>query len=228
MKKVTKKLVSAVLTLVMALSIIVAVPAKETKAAYDYNYQFRASTYTFYYAGTSDLNFASVSIMYGSSLKKSDVKNLKSSNSNVKLYLRAGGKITFKVPSKALTTTITCTVNGRALSTTVKIRPAGNPFKTFNIGSKKLAAGFKNKDYQYTMLPIVKSKGKTTIATNSGWKIVSYYYYNSGSTSISKTNLTASKVSKSFAFTGSISYLEVRVHHEKSDLYRTVQFKYID
>ena len=227
MKKVTKKLVSAVLTLVMALSIIVAVPAKEAKAATNYRFYYAEQT-VYYGYSTQEAVVQHADILFGSSLKKSDIKNLKSSNSKVKLYVRPGGKITFKAPAKALTTTISCTVQGQPISTKVKIRPAGNPFKTFNIGTKKLATGFKNKDYQYTMLPIVKSKGTTTIKTNSGWEIVSYYYYNTGSESISKSGLSATKLSKKLAFTGRTSYLEVKVKHKASGLYRTVKYEYVD
>ena len=225
-----RKLISAVLTLVMVLSVIAFVPAKEAKAA---TYRFLYSTYNIYYdsldVASPVRGYSHVDISGAYSLDASAIKNLKCSNSSVYVYARKGGRITFSAPTKQMTFTISCTVGGQKIKTTVKMVPVIKAFKTFNIGSRKLAAAFKSTESLYTINPITKANGNTVITVNNGWKITGYYYYNSGSESKSESgkSLTTLKLGK-LAFDGSVSHLDITVKHAKSNITRTFEFRYVD
>ena len=220
-----KKLVSAVLTLALVLSVIVFAPAKEAKAATDYT--FTQNTYVLYYPGTANRVLGTVNIYGGYSLKASDLKNIKVSTSAVKIAARDNGRIKFDAPSKNLKFTIACTVSGKTIKCTVDLKFIGNPFKTFNIGTRKLAPKFAKSNYVQTFEPTIKSKGNTTIVASTGWKIKSYYYYN-GSVSKSKSSLNVSKLSLGkLAYNGSNCYLRVYVEQVKTGITRTVEFIYI-
>ena len=229
MKKM-KKLISAVLTLALVLSVIAFVPAKEAKAAS--NYTFREDVMKVYYTGVQPrvLAYAQISGDRYYNMTRSDIKNIKVSDSNVKFSARESGRIILDMPAKKNSFTLSCTVAGQTIKCTIKTLPAGNPFKTFNIGTRKLASKFAKTNYVSTLQPITTSKGNTVIVMNTGWKIKSIYYYNTGSTSRTKTGLNASKYSPGkLAFNGEYtSYIELTVEQANAGLRRTVRFEYID
>ena len=224
-----RKLISAVLTLVMVLSVIAFVPAKEAKAATTYS--FRYATYNIYYDTLDSRGTSCVNISGGYSLSAAAIKNLKCSNSSVYVYARKGGKITFNAPCKKFSFTISCSVGGQTIKTKVNMIPAGNPFKTFNIGTRKLAAAFKTKTSLYTINPIAKEAGNTVITMNTGWKLTgfSYYNYKGGAKEASNLNLSKDtlKLGK-LAYDGTSNFLRIYVKHTKSGMTRTYEFEYVD
>ncbi len=164
--------------------------------------------------GTEYSNWIVLSIM--NCTKKSEIKSLKSSNKNVKVEAK-DGYVVATYPNKALSTTITCTVKKKKLSTKLTVKKYQNPVKTFKIGSKNNASLFKYNSYYY--------EGKTcknqkfTVAANSGWKIMSVNI-DTGSKKISKYfsyGKYASSYSTKMSLTKSYASIGVGLYNAKEE-----------
>lgn len=120
-------------------------------------------------------------ISIGNCSKASQIKNLKSSNKNIKVEAK-DGYIRAYYGYKEAKTTITCTVNKVKLKTTLTIKKYSNPLKTFKIGKTNYTSKYKNTD-DYKDNKSYK-KQKMVLETNKNWVIRSVSVY-SGSNTLS-------------------------------------------
>lgn len=155
--------------------------------------------------------------------KKSEIKNLKSSNKNMKAEKRDGYVVVY-FGDKAQKTTITCTVKGVKLKTTLTVKKYTNPAKSFKIGKTNLTSQFKNTNS-------VKKNGKTyknqalNVQLKSGWKINYVVVYNDGK-SKHYSNVNSSKFSKKITLKGSTSYVHVQCVNAKTKITEDLHFSY--
>lgn len=171
--------------------------------------------------GSESSNWEVLSIMYCS--KKSQIKNLKSSNKKVKVEAKEG-YVVAKYPNKALTTTITCTVKNKKLSTKLIVKKYQNPAKTYKIGSKNYASIFNYNSRNYEGKKCKNQK--FTVAAKKGWKITSVNIY-TGKKSISKYfdyGKYASSYSTKLTLANSVAYVNVGFYNEKEDRIQYVYY----
>ena len=154
--------------------------------------------------------------------KKSEIKNLKSSNKNMKVK-SGDGYIVVYYGDKAQKTTITCTVKGVKLRTTFAVKKYDNPVKNMKIGSTNLTSEFKNTDCYKKNGRIYKDK-KLTVQVKSGWKIDCVSVYNGGKSKIYKVNST--KFSKKITLTSKNSYISVRCVNFRTKVVEKLVFAY--
>lgn len=215
MKKCMKKLTAVLLTLAIALTsvLFVAPNITEAKAAsgdicinpYYHNMVLTykpGDIYTGYYTN----------IYINGCSKKSQIKSLKSTNKSVKLEAK-DGYITAHFPKKAFKTTITCTVKGKKLKTTLTIKKYTNPLKVLKIDNTNFTKKL-DRDDSYSQKKKFSNK-KMSIQLKSGWKISSVYVYNNSSSS-SWRNLNTAKFSKKISLTSSYAYVNIYVYNTKT------------
>lgn len=225
-----RKIISTILALAMILAAIAYVPvsASEVNAA---RYHFASRAYNLYHPGESEYGTYTIYIYDGvntlDGMPASEIKNLKSTSKNIQAYARSGGKIKLVMKNKKTSASVSCTVRGQKISVKINVLKAPNdPFKTFKIGSKNYAKQFKKSTKVYSFIPT--SKKKVTVKVKSGWIISGYYYNNTGSTKVLKTEINKSSITGKWAFNGETSYLAVNVTHKKSRANRTYVFYYVD
>ncbi|MDE6233463.1 MAG: hypothetical protein K2M60_08995 [Lachnospiraceae bacterium] len=221
MKGFMKKVTATALAMAIALtSALFAAPNVETVQAassvrinkYDDNMVLTykpGDTYTGYYTF----------INIDGCTSKSQIKNLKSSNKIAKVEAQAGRiKVTF--PKKAFKTTITCTVKGKKLKTTLTIKKYTNPLKTFKIDKSTFTSKFSNND-TYRQGKSFKNK-KMTLQAKSGWMIAAVYVYN-GAT-YKEYKVYGSKFSKKITLGTKV---EVLCYNSKQNIFETLTlYKY--
>lgn len=119
--------------------------------------------------------------------KKSQIKNLKSSNKNIKVEAK-DGYIKAYFGYKEGKATITCTVNKVKLKTTLTVKKYSNPLKTFKIGKTNYTSKYKTiNDYKDKKS---YKKQKLILETNKNWVIRSVYVYSGSSTQSYRPNST--------------------------------------
>jgi len=223
MKKFAQKVIAFMLVAAMVITAGVFAPANEVKAANSSVYinPFSDTVVTYKPGDTTTKNWSVISIVGCS--KKSEIKNLKSSNKNMKAEKRDGYVVVY-FGDKAQKTTITCTVKGVKLKTTLTVKKYSNPAKSFKIGKTNLTSKFKTTN-------IVKKGGKTyknqnlSVQLKSGWKINYVSVYNGGKTK-QYSNVNSAKFSQKITLKGTDSYVLVQCVNEKTKITENLHFTY--
>lgn len=147
--------------------------------------------------------------------KASEIKNLKSSNKNMKAKAGAGYVIVY-YGDKAQKTTITCTVRGVKLKTTLTVQKYTNPAKSVKIGKTNLTSDFKNTNICRIAKKTYKDQ-KLDIKLKSGWKINRVSIYSEGKLK-SYSNINSTKFSKKITIKGNYSYIYIQCTNEKKKI----------
>lgn len=223
MKKFAQKVIAFMLAAAMVFTAGVFPAADEVQAAGNSVYiNPYSDTVVTYKPGDGIKNNWSVISIVGCE-KKSQIKNLKSSNKNMKVE-RRDGYIVVNYGDKAQKTTITCTVKGVKLKTVFTVKKYTSPVKSFKIGKTNATSQFKKTD-------VVKKGGKTyknqnlSVQVKSGWKINFVSVYNGGKTK-HYSNVNSTKFSKKITLKGTTSYVVVQCVNAKTKITENLQFAY--
>lgn len=223
MKKFTQRVIAFLLVAVMVVTAGVFTPAKEVQAASSNVYinPFSATVVTYKTGDTTTENWSVISIM--GCEKKSQIKNLKSSNKNIRVEKRDGYLVAY-FGDKAQKTTITCTVKGVKLKTTLTVKKYSNPAKSIKIGKTNLTSKFNNTNY-------VKKNGKNyknqtlSVQLKSGWKIKYVSVTNNGKTK-QYSNVNSAKFSNKITLSGTSSSVHIQCVNEKEKITEDLNFSY--
>lgn len=223
MKKFAKKVIAFMLVAAMVITAGVFAPTDEAQAASKSVYinPFSDTVVTYKPGDGISSNWSVISIVGCN--KKSEIKNLKSSNKNMKAEKRDGYVVVY-YGDKAQKTTITCTVKGVKLKTTLTVKKYANPAKSFKIGKTNLTSQFKTtniaqkagKDYKNQTL---------SVQLKSGWKIGYVTVRNNGKTK-QYNNVNSSKFSKKITLKGTDSYVIVQCINAKTKVTEYLHFSY--
>ena len=216
MKEKNFKRVASMLIAVITIVVTLVIPQQTVtvKAAYSPYFISEKRIAVYEKGGNEYTNWVTLSITYCN--KKSEIKNLKSSNKKVKVKAE-DGYVVATYPNKTLSTTITCTVKKKKLSTKLIVKKYQNPVKTFKIGSKNKASLFKENSYYYDGKTCKNQK--FTVAANSGWKIMSVNIY-TGNKTISKYfdyDKYAGSYSTKLSLTNSNARVSVGLYNAKEE-----------
>lgn len=223
MKKFAKKVIAFMLVAAMVITAGVFAPTDEAQAASKSVYinPFSDTVVTYKPGDGISSNWSVISIVGCS--KKSEIKNLRSSNKNMKAEKRDGYVVVY-YGDKAQKTTITCTVKGVKLKTTLTVKKYENPAKNFKIGKTNLTSQFKTTN-------IAKKAGKDyknqtlSVQLKSGWKIGYVTVRNNGQ-SKQYNNVNSSKFSKKITLKGTDSYVIVQCINAKTKVTEYLHFSY--
>ena len=223
MKKMTKKLLAALLAFAMVFTLL-AVPATSMK---DVNAASEE-------VGINPFSDRVVSIMPGNNYKAtgvisvtgttkaSQIKNLKSSNKSMKVSAHAAASGYIRVEySKPGKTTITFTAKGKKLRTTFTVKKYANPVATLKIGSKNYTSKFNKSKYTYTSKKI--SKQTLNIKAKKGWTIKNVYVYNSKG---KLYNVNKSKFSKKVTLNKKYGDIMVTMYQKSTGLTENISITY--
>ena len=228
MKKVTKRVLAAFLTLAMVFTLL-AVPAtsmKNVSAAEEvginpYSELTKSMTPEEQKWAASGTTLTGVISITGTT-KASQIKKLKSSNKNMKVSAQAAAsgyiRVEYKKPGK---TTITCTVKGKKLKTTFTVKKYSNPVKTLKIGSKSYTSKFNKVRIASSAKKI--SKKTLNIKAKKGWKIAWVSVYN-GSSKFYTVNKTS--FSKKITLNKKGGYVMVKLTQKSTGLNESLQLYY--
>lgn len=166
-----KKLTAITMSLVLAATMILTVtPTTADAASTSVSINKSSANQVVTYKPRDKYDSYETAIRINGCTQKSQIKNLKSSNKNVTVTAQNGWiKAVYK--DKALKTTITCTVKGAKLKTTLTVKKYINPIKVLKIGTCNLTSKF-NKTNKLSQNKIYTNK-KLNIQTKAGWKITS-------------------------------------------------------
>lgn len=223
MKKILKKAVAFLLILSMIFSVELLTPqrAEEVQAANKvYINPYSAKVVTYKTGDISTKYSTTISIM--GCEKKSEIKKLKSSSKYVEVEAR-DGYICAYFTDKACKATITCTVKGVKLKTTLTVKKYTNPCKSIKVGGTNFTSKYKNNTYYYHTKAIKKKQ--LAITMNKGWKITSVYVFNNGSSTRYSVN-NATKFNKKVSLTSNYSYFTVYCKNEKTGVTEALSFNY--
>lgn len=220
MKSNAKKMTAAFVAIVLAVTMMVAAPmnlmiAEAASAVYINPYSAKAVTYK---PGDAWLPHSSVISIVGCD-KKSQIKNLKSSNKAVKA-IAADGYIRVEYGNKPCKTTITCTVKNKKLKTTFEVRKYTNPFKVFKIGSTNLKSKY-DKVVNYSNKKTFKAQ-KLTLQMNTGWKITTVGTCEKGKYNYSDVNST--KYSKKINLTKNYDSITIICENKKLGITESITY----
>lgn len=214
MKKMCKKAIAFTLAIMMVFTTVLLLPqsaseaqAASSKKAYINPYSAKVVTYK---PGDGTSSYSTVISIVGCS-KASEIKNLKSSNKAVKLTAK-DGYIRAVYGNKAVKATITCTVKGVKLKTTLTVKKYANPCSTLKIGTTNFTSKFSKTDV-YRQSKTFKNQ-TLSIKTKSGWKITRVSVYNNGS--YKNYTVNSSKFSKKITMNKSYSTLYVYCTNTKT------------
>lgn len=219
-KRTWKKVVAFALVFVMAMSAGLLMPQGTDKvqaAEQVYINPFSDKVVT-YKPGDNIKEYYTVISIVGCS-KKSEIKNLKSSNKNIKVEPQ-NGYIECKYGDKAGKTKVTCTVKGVKLSTTLTVKKYTSPLKSFKVGNKDYTAKYKNSD-KYYQTKDVKNQ-KVSIAVKSGWQITGLHIYDGKDTTYSYPR--SSRVSRKVTLKGSYAYVSATIKNQKTGVREYIYF----
>lgn len=213
MKKICKKAIAFTLAMVMVLTTVLLLPQNTaevqaaSKKVYINPYSSKVVTYK---PGDGVSNYTTVISIMGCT-KASEIKNLKSSSSAVKVsaqngYIRAAYK------NKAAKATISCTVKGVKLKTTLTVKKYSNPLSAMKLGKTTFTSKFNKTDvYRQSK----SFKGQTlTLKAKSGWKITKVSVYNNGS--YKNYNVNSTKFSKKITLSGAYSSVYIYCTNSKT------------
>lgn len=223
MKKFAQKVIAFMLVAAMIITAGVFAPTDEVQAANSKVYinPFSATVVTYKPGDGVSENWSVISIMGCS--KKSEIKNLKSSNKNMRVEKRDGYVVVY-FGDKVQKTTITCTVKGVKLKTTLTVRKYVNPAKSIKIGKTNLTSKFKTTD-------ICRKNGKTyknqtlSVQLKSGWKINYVSVRNNGKTK-QYNKVNSAKFSKKITLKGNDSYVLIQCVNAKTKVTENLHFTY--
>ncbi len=221
MKKLSKKLIAFALVLVMTVTAGAVIPQGmvEVQAASGRVYVNPCSaTVVTYKPGSALSRFSSVISIMGCS-KAKEIKNLKSSNKDIKVAPR-DGYIRVEFGKKAAKSTITCTVKGVKLKTTLTVKKYSNPCKTFKIGKTKLTSKFNKIDVLRTNKAFKNQK--LDIKLKNGWKITRVHV-TSGTGSYNNYKVNNSSFSKKITLSNNYGYIYVYCYNEKTKVNECLQ-----
>lgn len=179
LKNITKKSIVIVMTLAMVLSILAIPQTRLNAQAADKKVYINplSATSAVYVPGHSYSSSSIISIVGCN--KASQIKNLKSSNKNIKVYAKKG-YISVKYAPKAGKSTITCTVKGVKLKTTFTVRKYTNPISKITYNGKNYTSNFNNDNVLNKSYAKTKNK-LLTVKAKPGWKITYVAVHNSKS-----------------------------------------------
>lgn len=226
MKKATKRLLAVLLTFVMAVTLL-AVPASGMN-------DVSAATEE---VGINPYSTRIVSIVpgrYGPSgvisvtgtTKASDIKNLKSSNKDMKVSARAAASAYIHVEyTKPGKTTITFTVKGKKIKTTFTVKKYSNPFKTFKVGGKSYTSKFNKAKTVHTNKKISKKTLKVT--AKKGWVITQVNVHNGYGSNASKYyRVNKTSFSKKITLNRQYAEVVVQLKQKSTGLYEYMYLAY--
>lgn len=221
MKKMCKRIIAFTLAMVMVLAAGLLAPqsAAEVQAASKVYINPYSSKVVTYKPGDGVSKYTSVISIMGCS-KKSEIKNLKSSNKAVVKVTAQDGYIRAQYGNKAGKATITCTVKGVKLKTTLTVKKYSNPCSTFKIGSTNFTSKF-NKDDSYVQKKAFKNQ-TLNIKLKSGWKITTLSVYNGKTTK--RYTVNSSKFSKKITLNGSYGVIYVNLTNTKTGISECLSF----
>lgn len=219
MKAIFKKAIAFVLVIAMAVTASVMLPQStvEVQAAKAKVYVNPYSAKVVTYKPDDGYSKYSTTISIMGCTKKSQIKKLKSSNKAIKVSAK-NGYIQATFGDKAGKTTITCTVKGVKLKTTLTVKKYTNPCKSIKVGKQNLTSKFKNTDVYRTNKGY---KNQTlNIKMNKGWKISSVYVYKGGGSSANKRYNVNNKssFSKKITVSNDYGYVYVSCYNEKTKI----------
>lgn len=218
MKTLKKAVVLTMSVIIIALAIMIApentvtAKAASSKDVYINPYSDRVVNYV---PKSNYVSYSAVISIVGCS-KKSEIKNLKSSNKDIKVRAEEG-YIVAEYGNKAGKATITCTVKNVKLKTTLTVLKYTNPLKEFKLGKNNYTSKYNN-SYVFNINKAVKNQN-LSIKAKSGWKIVSVYVSEGngkGVSSYKELSKFSTKISLKEKYS---SYVYVKLYNKKSDLY---------
>lgn len=219
LRSLSKRGISIILALAMVLTLICVAPSSKitaqaatSKDVYINPFSDRIQTYM---TGDKYTSYSSIISIVGCT-KKSQIKNLKSSNKNIKVSAQ-DGYIRVVYGDKAGTAKITCTVRGVKLKTTFTVKKYTNPISKLTVGGKNYTSKFAKTNRYYYGKKF--SNKKFSIKVKSGWKIkwvstpTKTYYMN-------KSSWSKTVSMKKYSY----SYISVGVYQEKTGVYEYLYF----
>ena len=224
MKQLSKKLIAFALAVVMILTAGAVVPqgSVEVQAANSKVYvnPYSANMILTYKPGDGYRGYYTTISIMGCD-KASQIKNLKSSNKNFKLK-PGNGYIRVDFGKKTAKTTISCTVKGVKLKTTLTIKKYSNPCSSFKLGKTDLTSKFGKTDVFKTNKNYKNQK--LTIKMKNGWKITKVYVQKkSGSYTTERMN--KSSYSKKISLTNNSGYVYVYCYNEKTKVSECLEIR---
>ena len=225
MKKLSKKVIAFALAVVMILTAGAVVPQGnvEVQAANSRVYivnSCKNMVFT-YKSGDGYTGYYTVISIMGCN-KASQIKKLKSSSKDVRVYAK-DGCIRAEFGKKAIKkATITCTVKGVKLKATLSVKKYSNPCASFKLGKTDLTSKFSKTDVFKTNKNYKNQK--LTINMKNGWKITKVYVQKkSGSYTTERMN--KSSYSKKISLTNNSGYVYVYCYNEKTKVSEMLEIR---
>lgn len=222
MKKMCKRAIAFTLAAIMVLTTVLLLPqsaaeaqAASKKKAYINPYSAKVVTYK---PGDGVSTYSTVISIVGCS-KASEIKNLKSSSKAIKVTAK-NGYIRAEYGNKAAKATITCTVKGVKLKTTLTVKKYTNPCSTLKIGKTNFASKFKKTDL-YRQSKAFKNQ-TLNIKAKSGWKITGVSVQNNND--YKSYTVNSSKFSKKITLNKGYGTLRIYFKNTKSGLEECLVF----
>lgn len=215
MKKMCKRAIAFTLALLMVLTTALLLPQNtaEVQAAsqkvYINPYSAKVVTYK---TGDGISKYSTVISIMGCT-KASEIKKLKSSSKAVKVSAQ-NGYIRAEFGDKAAKATITCTVKGVKLKTTLTVKKYTNPCSSLKLGKTNFTSKFSKTDI-YRQTKAFKNQ-TLSIKAKSGWKISKVSVYNNGS--YKGYTVNSSKFSKKINLNGNYSTVYVYCTNTKTGI----------
>ena len=172
MKNVAKKLVSMFLAVCMVVTVVGILPGmtQKVEAARETRF-FQHDPVAASPDGTQEVEVLSII----NCSKKSEIKNLKSSNNQVVKVEAKDGYVRAVYGKNTGTATISCKVRGKKIATKFIVKKYQNPLSSFKIGSNQFS-GKLNHTTAYTVRNFKGQKKQTiTWKARKGWKIKYYF-----------------------------------------------------
>ena len=221
-KKARTKGMALVLALMMLITSLVWIPSDEVKAASSNVYinPYSATVVTYKTGDGVSKNWSVISIMGCS--KKSEIKNLKCSNKNMSVEKQNGYLVVY-FGDKAQKATITCTVKGVKLKTTLTVKKYSNPASSIKFGKKNLTSQFKNNTVYHKRGTNFNNQN-LQVNLKNGWKITSIYISNGNKRQNIQVN--AAKFSKKITLKGKNSYCYIYCKNDKTKVSEVLSITY--
>lgn len=220
MKSNFKKIIASFLAFVMIISAgLVSAPQDVKAATKEDVYWNPYNSYVSTYSTTDKYTGYYVTLSIVGCTKKSQIKNLKSSNKNIKVEAKDGYiKVIFR--DKAESTKISCKVRGVKLSKTFTVKKYSNPCKSIKLGKTNLTSKYKTY-WTYSQKKSFKNQ-KLNIKMNKNWKITNIYVSNSDG--YSRYTVNGTSFNKKISIKGSYSYFDVYCYNKKTKVYECLTF----
>lgn len=220
MKKNFKKILATFFALVMIISAtLVTVPQNVAAATKKDVYWDPYNSYVNTYCTTDEYTGYYLDLNIVGCTKKSQIKNLKSSNKNIKVKAK-NGCIQVLYRDKAEKTKISCTVNGVKLKTDFTVKKYSNPCKSIKLGKTNLTSKFKS-NWSYNQKKNF-NKQKLDIKMNKNWIITSVEVSNGND--IDEYPVNSTKFSKKITIKGKNSNFVIYCYNTKTKVCEALTF----